>query len=133
MGSLGEWSFPVVGMAGPNLHRQLPGIANGKYDAVVIDTPPMKEQRSIVLSAARLATHVVCPMAPTPIEYNRLLAVRQLLADVAELRDGDAPAFAVLFTRTVSNAASTEVYREMVTEDGDYVLKPTVGRLERYS
>ncbi|SEB29163.1 ParA family protein [Rhodococcus koreensis] len=132
-GSLGEWPFPVIGMAVPNLHRQLPGIANGKYDAVVIDTPPMKEQRSIVLSAARLATHVVCPMAPTPIEYNRLPAVRQLLVDVADLRDGDAPAFAVLFTRTVSNAASTEVYREMVAEDGDYVLKPTIGRLERYS
>lgn len=133
-GSLGEWPFPVIGMAVPNLHRQLPGIAaNGQYDAVVIDTPPMKEQRSIVMSAVRLATHVVCPMAPTPMEFNRLPAVRQLLVDVTDLRNGDAPIFAVLFTRTIANAASTEGYREAVAAEGDHVLKPTVGRLERYA
>lgn len=43
--TLGDWPFPVIGMPVNNLHKQLPGIANNKYDAVVIDTPPMKEQR----------------------------------------------------------------------------------------
>lgn len=131
--SLGDWPFPVIGMAVPNMHRQLPGIANGQYDAVVIDTPPMREQRDIVLSAARLATHVVCPIAPTAMEYGRLPAVRQLLMDATDLRDGQQPVFSVLFTRTVPNASSTDAYRELITEEGDHVLKPLVGRLEKFA
>lgn len=129
----GDWPFPVIGMPVANLHRQLPGIAGEKYDVVVIDTPPMKEQRSIVLSAARLATHIVCPMAPTQMEYSRLPAMAQLLEEVTDLRDGDRPLFAVLFTRTVSNAASTAAFRQLVEDDGFPVLKPTVGRLERFA
>lgn len=129
----GEWPFPVIGLPVNNLHKQLPGIAGDNYDVVVIDSPPMKEQRSIVLSAARLATHIVCPMAPTQMEYSRLPAMNQLLEDATELRDGDRPVFAVLFTRTVSNAASTEVFRSLVEGDGFTVLKPSVGRLERFA
>ena len=41
--------------------------------------------------------------------------------------------FAVVFTRTVPNAASTEVYRQLIRDDGVRVLSPTVGRLERYA
>lgn len=128
-----DWPFPVIGMPVANLHRQLPGIVGDKYDAVVIDTPPMKEQRGIVLSAARIATHIVCPMAPTGMEYSRLPAVRQLIEDATDLRDGDRPVFSILFTRTIANAASTQVYRELITEEGDLVLKSTVGRLERFA
>ncbi|MFZ2178634.1 MAG: ParA family protein [Rhodococcus sp. (in: high G+C Gram-positive bacteria)] len=131
--ALGDWPFPVIGMPVANLHKQLPGIVQNQYDVVVIDTPPMKEQRGIVLSAFRIATHVVCPIAPTGMEYSRLPAVRQLLADASDLRDGEPPVFAVLFTRTIANAASTEVYRDLITEEGDHVLKPTVGRLERFA
>lgn len=131
--SLGDWPFPVIGMAVPNLHRQLPGIVNGQYDAVVIDTPPMREQRDIVLSAVRMATHVVCPIAPTAMEYARLPAVRKLIDDATDLRDGDRPIFSVLFTRTIPNASSTDAYRELITEEGDNVLKPSVGRLERFA
>ncbi|MEE2061833.1 ParA family protein [Rhodococcus artemisiae] len=131
--ALGEWPFPVIGMAVPNIHRQLPGIANDRYDAVVIDTPPMKEQRNIVLSAARLATHVVCPLAPTSMEYGRLPAVRQLLADATELRNDQKPIFSILFTRTVANASSTEAYREVITEEGDHVLKVPVARKEKFA
>lgn len=36
---------------------------------------------------------------------------------------------AVVLTRTVPNAASTGVYRQMLTDDGVRVLGPTVGRL----
>lgn len=131
--ALGEFPFPVIGMAVPNIHRQLPGIVNGQYDAVVIDTPPMKERRDIVLSAARIATHIVCPLAPTSMEYGRLPAVRQLIDDATDLRDGRRPHFSVLLTRTVSNAASTEAFRELILEGGDHVLKPQVARLERFA
>lgn len=126
--------FPVVGMAVANLHKQLPGVIGDRYDAVVIDTPPMREHRGVVLSAARLATHVITPMAPTPIEYKRLPAVRSLLADAADLRpDGRSPAFAVLLTRCPAGAASPRVYRELITADGVHVLTAQVGRLERFA
>jgi chromosome partitioning protein len=39
----------------------------------------------------------------------------------------------VLLTRTIPGAASTEVYRELITESGMPVLRTRVGRLERFS
>lgn len=144
-GSLGRWAeqadwlVPVVGMAVANLHRQLPGVTGDgitgeKYDAVVIDTPPLEDHRSIVMSVLRVATHVVTPMAPTPIEYERLTSVQAALRDAADVRpDEREPAFGVLFTRTVPNAASTEGFRQAVNDDGVRVFKAAVGRLERFA
>lgn len=126
--------FQVVGLPVRDLHKRLPGIVGDRFEAVVIDTPPMKEARGIVLSAARVATHVIVPMAPTPMEYERLPAVRTLLDDVADVRaDGSPPHTSILFTRTVPNAASTEVYREVITEDGWNVLPGEVRRLESFA
>jgi chromosome partitioning protein len=129
----GEWNIPVIGLPVADLHRKLPGIVDDRYDAVVIDTPPMKERLGVVASAIRLATHVLVPMAPTGIEYDRLSAIRSVVDDAAELRNGPPPELAVVFTRTVPNAASTDVYRQLITGDGMRVLGPTVGRLERYA
>lgn len=129
----GGWSVPVIGLPVTDLHRKLPGIAGDRYDTVVIDTPPMKERRGVVGSAIRLATHVVVPMAPTGMEYARLPAIRELVEDSAALVDDTPPALCVVFTRTVSNAASTTAYRELVAGDGVRVLGPTVARLERFA
>lgn len=129
-----EFAFEVVGLPVRDLHKRLPGIVGNRFDAVVIDTPPMKEARGIVLSAARVATHVIVPMAPTPMEYERLPAVRTLLDDAADVRpDGQPPHTSILFTRTVPNAASTEVYREVIAEDGWNVLPGEVRRLESFA
>lgn len=129
----GEWTIPVIGLPVNDLHRKLPGIVGERYSAVVIDTPPMKERLGVVASALRLATHVLVPMAPTGIEYSRLPAIREVLDGAADLRAGSPPELAVVFTRTVPNAASTEVYRQLIRDDGIRVLAPTVGRLERYA
>lgn len=128
----GEWSIPVIGMPVTDLYRKLPGVVGDRYDAVVIDTPPMKERRGVVASAIRIATHVLVPMAPTGMEYARIPAIRELVDDAGALA-ADPPELAVVLTRTVSNAASTEVYRQMLTDDGVHVLGPTVGRLERFA
>ena len=129
----GEWTVPVIGMPVSDLHRKLPGIAGDRYDTVVIDTPPMKERLGVVASAIRMATHILVPMAPTGMEYSRLPAIRELVDEASALAPGAPPQLAVVLTRTVPNAASTEVYREMLTADGVRVLNPTVGRLERYA
>lgn len=129
----GEWAVPVIGLPVSDLHRKLPGIAGDRYDAVVIDTPPMKERLGVVASAIRMATHVLVPMAPTGMEYSRLPAICELIEEASALSAGDPPQLAVVLTRTVPNAASTAVYRELLTADGVRVLNPTVGRLERYA
>ncbi len=129
----GEWTVPVIGLPVSDLHRKLPGIAGDRYEAIVIDTPPMKERLGVVASAVRAATHVLVPMAPTGMEYSRLPAIRELVDEASALSAGDPPQLAVALTRTVANAASTEVYRELLTADGVRVLNPTVGRLERYA
>jgi chromosome partitioning protein len=132
--TIADLPWPVVGMAVPNLHKQLPGVAGDRYDVAVIDTPPMKAQKGTVLSALRVATHVVVPMAATPIEYDRLAAVRQLVEESADLRpNGRPPLHAVLLTRVKPRAASTKAYREQITADGVTVLDAQVGSLERFA
>jgi chromosome partitioning protein len=125
------WPMPTVGLPVRTLHTQLAGII-GERDAVVIDTPPLEVQSGIVQSAMRAASLVVVPTAPTPIEVERLSAVRAALEDVGPLRpDGLPPAAAVLLTRTVAQAASTNVWRKSLTDDGWTVLTTEVRRLEQ--
>ena len=129
---LAEWDVPVIAMPVANLHRQLPGVIAPSIDVVVIDTPPMKDSRRIVKSAAKLATHIVCPMAPTGIEYDRLAAVRELVTEVSD--DAEIPPeFVVLFNRVVTNAASTGAYRDIISKDGVRVLNPTITRRELFA
>ncbi len=126
--------FSVMGQATPNLHRQLADLTSRQYDTVVIDTPPLEKKEGIVTSAVRVATLVVVPMAPTPMEYERLAAVRECVEDTAALRpDSEPPRMAVLLTRTVPNASSTEQWRTQVETDGVWCLRGSVGRLERFS
>jgi chromosome partitioning protein len=127
------WSIPVIGMPVRTLHSQLPGIV-GARDVVVIDTPPLDSQAGIVASAMRAASLVLVPAAPTPIEIERLPAVRTALDDVGPLRpDGQPPAAAVLLTRTVSRAASTAAWRQALTVDGWHILATEVARLEMFA
>lgn len=133
---LAEWSIPVRGMPSGRLH--VPGVGvdveAAGHDIVVIDTPPTERHKAIVESAVRAATHVLVPLAPTGVEYERMAAVREMIEDLSHLgRHGAAPVAAALLTRTVAGAASTEVYRGALREDGWLVLRATVARLERYA
>lgn len=128
------WPFPVIGLASKSLHRQLVGVVGDRFDVVVIDTPPLDEQRGIVMSALQVATDVLVPIAPTPIEVERMPAVRYAVDAAADLRrDGCSPRVLVLLTRTVAGAASTGVWRDVLVAAGDRVCRVTVGRLERFA
>lgn len=125
--------FPVLRLPSKRLHVELPDHLREQYTAVVIDTPPLEQQTGIVTAALRVATLVVVPVSPTAIEIERVYAVRQVLDDAAGFTaSGEALSAGVLFTRTIPNASSTEAYREQLTADGFWVLKSTVGRLERF-
>lgn len=125
--------FTVVGLPTNQLHNTLQDFIPG-YDVVVIDTPPLEQKSGIVVSALRIASVAVSPVAPTPIEYKRVPAVVETIHDVAGLRpDGQPVPYVVLLTRTVANAVSTTTYRDQLTADGLTVLRPNVGRLELFS
>jgi chromosome partitioning protein len=126
--------FPVIALPTRELHKQLPDVLGDRFDAVVIDTPPLEERAGIVASALRLATLAVVPVAPTPIEYSRLAQVLELVADTAAVRlAGEPVPVAVLFTRVVPRATSTQVYRDQAAQDGFICLEASVGRLERFA
>ncbi|ATD70109.1 ParA family protein [Gordonia sp. 1D] len=127
---LASWEIPVVGMPVKDLHRRLSSIADG-FDAVVIDTPPMESGRGIVTSAVRGASHIVVPMSPTPMDFDRLRAVLDLIDDIDPLR-GQPAAVAVLLTRVITNSASVDVYRA-AARDLVPVLSARVSRLERFA
>lgn len=125
-----SWPMATVGLPVRTIHSQLGGLTHGR-DVVVIDTPPLELQAGIVHSALRAADLVIVPTAPTPLEIERLAAVRTALDDVAPLRpSGESPVAAVLLTRTVAQAASPAVWRAALDQDGWRVLEAEVRRLE---
>lgn len=130
---LAEWPIPAPGLPVRDLHRRLPGITRDGYDVVVIDTPPLDEQAGIVYSALRAATHVVVPMAPTTIEFDRIAPVWAAVEEVAPLREGPPPISAVLLNRTVPNASSTETFRTTLTDAGHRVLNTAIPRREQFA
>lgn len=133
---MADWAIPVRGMATARLHVPDVGVdreAEGA-DVVLIDTPGTDQNRSIVESAIRAATHVLVPVAPTSAEIERMSSVRELILDVGALGRHVAPPVAVaLLTRTIANAGSTTEYAELLREEGWHVLRAHVARLERYA
>ncbi len=133
---LAEWTIPVRGMPTGRLH--VPGtgvdVEAAGHDVVVIDTPPTDRDRAIVESAIRAATHVVVPLAPTALEYERMAMVRDMITDLSHLgRHGAAPSTAVLLTRTVLGTHAIQDYRDALTADGWHVLRAHVQFLQRYA
>lgn len=129
---LGEWDLPVIALPSATLHKRIAAVAK-PFDAVVIDTPPMDESAGgVVTSALRAASHVCVPCAPTAMDFDRIGAVRDLVGDLAPLRD-ELPAVAVLLTQVVASAASGAAYAELIAGAGLPVLPTRIPRLERFA
>lgn len=130
---LADWELPAVGLATKTLHRQLwRTIDAERFDTVVIDTPPLDEHDGHAVSALRVATDVVIPVAPSMIELDRLDPVFKAIDDAAAHRDDD-PDVRVLLTRAVTRARSTQDMRDMLTEQGRTVFRTAIPRLEVYA
>jgi len=130
--------FPVLAMPSTRLHEELRDRLAPEVQAVVIDTPPLADRAHIVVSALRVATVAVVPTAPTPMEYGRLDAVRKTVEQAAGFRYAEqrttAPVpVAVLLTRTVPNASSTQEWRQAITQDGWWCLSAEVRRREQFA
>lgn len=129
-----RFPFGVIGLPTPDLAGQLRDYVGQDVNAIVIDTPPLEQKSGIVVSALRVATLAIVPVAPTPIEYKRLGQVAEVVREVAGLRpDGQPVPMAVLLTRTIPNASSTEAYRQQIRADGLWCLRTEVRRLELFA
>ncbi len=92
--------FPVVGMAKPTLHRDLPGIARG-YDAVVIDGAPRADDLG---RAALLASEtVIIPVQPSSYDVWATAHTVRLVREVQLFKPELAAAFAI--NRKIVNTA----------------------------
>lgn len=120
-----DWDIPTMALAERNLHRQLPGIAGTRYDVILIDTPPLKEQAGIVQSALRAADTVLVPMAPSRLEIDEIPYVMNAVEEIGVARDIEL-VVNVLLNRTKHNAGSTKMYRETLTDLGCRVQVPTI-------
>lgn len=125
----GEWSIPTISLPVKDLHKRLAGIVPSTTDVVIIDTPPLEENAGIVVAALRAADVAIVAMAPTMGEYERLPEVWTAIEDVEPLRAVPLVA-AVLMNRTITNANSTPMFRELITDDGHTVLGTTIPRRE---
>lgn len=125
----GDWDIPTLALPVKNLHTRLGGIVPPSTDVVLIDTPPLDEQAGIVYSALRAADTIIVTMAPTMLEFERLPDVWAAIEEVEPLRDMPARV-AVLLNRTVTNANSTGMFRELIEDGGHHVLTTTIPRRE---
>jgi chromosome partitioning protein len=84
--------FPVIGMAKPTLHRELPGIARN-YDVAVIDGAPRVNE---LARAAILASDLVLiPLQPSPYDIWASADTVRLVREAQQFRSGIRAAFVI--------------------------------------
>ena len=92
--------FPVVGMAKPSLHRDLPEIAKD-YDVVVIDGAPRVNElgRSAILASDT----ILIPVQPSPYDVWAAAFTVQLIREAQQFRESLTAAFVI--NRKIVNTA----------------------------
>jgi chromosome partitioning protein len=96
----GETLFPVVGMAKPTLHKDVPALASG-YQHVVIDGPP--RANDLAKSAIMAADMVVIPVQPSPYDIWAAEEIIKLIGEVALFKENLKTVFAI--NRKIGNTA----------------------------
>jgi chromosome partitioning protein len=93
-------AFVVVGMAKPNLHREIPALAKD-YDVIVIDGPPRVNE---LARAAILASDMVLiPVQPSPYDVWAAAETVQLIREARIYREDLRAAFVI--NRKITNTA----------------------------
>jgi len=92
--------FPVIGMAKPSLHRDLPALAKD-YDAVVIDGAPRVNElgRSAILAS----DIILIPVQPSPYDVWAAGQTVQLMREAQQFRSNLTAAFVI--NRKIVNTA----------------------------
>lgn len=80
----GENLFPVLGLAKPTLHKDIPELA-AHYDHVIIDGPPRVNE--LARSALLASDLVVIPVQPSPYDIWAADEIVKLIEEVAIYRE----------------------------------------------
>lgn len=128
-GSAQNWSivreaepkFPVIGMAKPTLHRDLPAVA-GDYDITVIDGAPRVNDLG---RAAILASDLVLiPVQPSPFDVWATDDTIRLIREAQQYKEGIDAVFAI--NRKIVNTAIGRDVAEAFAEQPFEVLPATL-------
>jgi chromosome partitioning protein len=116
--------FPVIGMAKPTLHRELPALARD-YDVVVIDGAPRVNE---LARAAILASDLVLiPLQPSPFDVWASAETVRLVREAQQFKAGIKAAF--LINRRVANTVIGRDAAGALAEFEDVpVLDQTLGQ-----
>jgi chromosome partitioning protein len=115
----GEPLFPVIGMAKPTLHRELPNVAKA-YDLVVIDGAPRVNE---LARAAMLASDlVVIPVQPSPYDVWASADTVRLVREARQFRSTIRAAF--LINRRI---ARTAIGRDVASALAEFEDVPVLG------
>lgn len=128
-GSALDWSanradvarFSVIGLPKPNLHRELPALAES-HDYVLIDGPPRVNE--LARAAIMASDVVIIPVQPSPYDVWAAKEIVDLLGEAAVFKENLKSAFVV--NRKVVNTA---IGRDVVEALSAYpvpVLKTSV-------
>ena len=115
--------FPVVGMAKPTLHKDLPSIA-ADYDVTIIDGAP--RVNNLGRAAILASNFVLIPVQPSPFDVWAADDTVQLVQEAEQFKETLKAAFAI--NRKIVNTA---IGRDVVKafKDAPFpVLRPTVSQ-----
>ncbi len=110
----GETLFPVVGMAKPTLHKDVPELAKN-YDHILIDGPPGISE--LTRSAMMACNLVVIPVQPSPYDVWAADETVKLLNEITLSNDRIKGLFVI--NRKVKNTA---LGRDVADALGDYSI-----------
>lgn len=109
--------FPVVGMAKPTLHRDLPQIAQ-HYDDVIIDGAPRVNDLS--RSAMLASDLVLIPIQPSPYDLWASLETVQLIREAQQFKPHVAAALVI--NRKIKNSVLGRDFTDALAPLGASVL-----------
>lgn len=118
-----EPAFPVVGMAKPTLHRDLPAVASA-YDVTIIDGAPRVSE--LARTAILAADFVLIPVQPSPFDVWASEDIVKLVQEAQQFKESIKAAFAV--NRKIANTA---IGRDVTAAFEGYpfdVLPQTIGQ-----
>lgn len=125
----GGFPFKVGGFPMKDFHRRADDLT---ADVIIGDIPQVEDHAPIARSAMRWANIRIIPVAPNPIELDRMSPMLDVLEDLEDvMRPGSQTC--VLLNRVVSGAASGPAARRVLTRQGYDVLSTTIPRLEVFA
>jgi chromosome partitioning protein len=111
----GQSMFPVVGMAKPTLHKDIPSLAKD-YDHIVIDGPP--RVNDLTRSAIMACDLVLIPVQPSPYDVWAADEIVKLIGEVSILKENLRSLFVI--NRKVANTA---IGRDVAEALKDYPIE----------